>query len=158
MEKIDKILKNKNYIKSIKEIEKLETERKFCKHNFSHLLDVARIAYIINLEMQLGYSKQIIYATALLHDIGRWQEYKDGTPHDKASACLAQKILKECNFSTEEIHIILEAILNHRNVTEDNEFNRLMYMADKQSRNCFLCASYKECKWKEADKNKSIKV
>lgn len=39
-----------------------------------HFLDVARLMYIYNLEDQAGFSKEMIYAAGLLHDIGRYEQ------------------------------------------------------------------------------------
>ena len=41
-----------------------------------HLLDVARLAWIFNLEANQEISKERIYAAALLHDIGRHIQYE----------------------------------------------------------------------------------
>ena len=57
-------------------------------------MDVARIAYILSADRAYAVSKEIIYAAALLHDIGKWKQYEDGTPHEKASADLAEQILQ----------------------------------------------------------------
>ena len=37
-----------------------EKSRIFCKHDLQHSLDVARIAYILNLEADLKIEKEII--------------------------------------------------------------------------------------------------
>ncbi|MDD4562228.1 MAG: HD domain-containing protein, partial [Syntrophomonadaceae bacterium] len=71
-----------------------ELEPKFCQHDFSHHLDVARIAYILVLEHNdLNYfikdsglsgklaAKEVIYAAGMLHDIGKWKEYREGIDH-----------------------------------------------------------------------------
>ena len=50
-------------------IKRLEKERIFCRHQMTHLLDVARIAYIKNLEENLGLEKDVIYTAAVLHMI-----------------------------------------------------------------------------------------
>ncbi len=62
-------------------------------------MDVARIAYILSVDGAYAISKEIIYAAALLHDIGKWKQYEDGTPHEKASADLAEQILEASGFS-----------------------------------------------------------
>ena len=41
----------------------------------SHLMDVARIAYITCLEQNLGIEKDVIYGAAILHDIGKYAQY-----------------------------------------------------------------------------------
>ena len=63
-------------------LEEAEQKREFCRHQMPHLLDVARIAYILNLERQLGIEKEVIYTAALLHDIGKFGQYRDGIPHE----------------------------------------------------------------------------
>lgn len=49
---------------------KKKKDRIFCGHDMGHLLDVARLAWIFNLEANQEISKERIYAAALLHDIG----------------------------------------------------------------------------------------
>ncbi len=43
----------------------------YCRHGLEHLLDVARISYIQVLEDGLDYDENVLYAAALLHDIGK---------------------------------------------------------------------------------------
>ena len=43
----------------------------------------------------------MIYAAALLHDMGRVRQYRDGTEHHEESARIAARILPECGFSEE---------------------------------------------------------
>ena len=97
----------------------------YCRHGMEHFLDTARIAYIRSLEETIPVSKDQIYAAALLHDIGKWQQYEDGTPHEIASARIASCILKDIVttaeafpggawFSPEDIRQILTAIRGHR--------------------------------------------
>ncbi len=80
----------------------------------AHFLDVARLAYIFNLEEHLGIDRERIYAAALLHDIGRHVQYLDGTPHQEAGLPIAGEILRDCGFSEGEEEEILEAIARHR--------------------------------------------
>ena len=63
-------------------IKRLEKERIFCCHQMTHLLDVARIAYIKNLEENLGFEKDVIYTAAVLHDIGKSFQYTWTIPHE----------------------------------------------------------------------------
>ena len=158
MERIDKILANEKFIKSLKKLRAYEKKRKFCGHGFEHSLDVARIAYILDLEKNLGFEKEIIYAAALLHDIGRWRQYKTGEPHDKASAQIASGILKEAGFIKSERILILSAILSHREfmLQDTKSLNYLLYTADKKSRNCFRCGAYEECDWPAEKKNPGV--
>lgn len=164
MIRIINILTNIIFLESMRKNQDNELDRLFCKHDLQHCLDVARISYIFNLEDYLGINKEVIYAAALLHDIGRWKQYEEGVPHDKASAEIAIKILKQCSYNNDEIQIITEAILNHRLDKDNNgdtivdNLSTLLYKSDKLSRNCFLCKAYEECKWSEDKKNKTIIV
>lgn len=79
---------------------------------------MARLAYIRALEENAPVSKELIYCTALLHDIGRARQYEDGTPHDEAGAAIAGQILNELGFSMEEMEAIIAAIRGHRAQTD----------------------------------------
>jgi len=157
MNRIKNIIENKKYIRYIKKNEKREKNRTYCRHTLEHFVDTARIAYIMNLEKGLNINKELIYASALLHDIGKWKQYESGVPHEIASSALARIILAECNFNSDEIFLITEAIDNHRTKV-DNPFDLkgILALADKLSRNCFYCAAEDKCNWKEEKKNKSI--
>ena len=160
MERVNQILENELYRKCYKKIEKWEKKREFCRHNMVHFLDVARIAYLYNLEEQLGIDKELIYGAAMLHDIGRFKQYEDKTPHEKASLKYAPVILKESGYSKEESEVILEAIAQHRNkeVAKEHSFRGIFYRADKASRACFSCKSEAECNWKNEKKNLELLV
>lgn len=157
MDNINKILNNPKYSNLLKRLEELEQTRIFCKHNLEHFLDVARITYIYILENKLLYSKEVIYAIALLHDIGRVLEYEENIDHHKASVIIANDLLKETEFSDEEKDLIIKAIENHRKEIND-ELSKIIYKADKLSRNCFNCKATKECYWNEDKKNKTIRI
>lgn len=134
-----------------------ETQREFCKHDVCHSLDVARIAYIMVLEDNIHIKKENIYAAALLHDIGKWMQYDNDIPHELASVKLAKDILIECGFMEDEIEQILDMIISHRKKDFDNLINKIFYLSDKISRNCFNCKSISECNWSEKKKNYNIK-
>lgn len=156
MKKVNEILFNKKYIELLKKLELLEKDRIFCKHTMEHFLDLARIAYIRVLEEKLNYSKEVIYAIALLHDIGRVLEYEKGIPHHEGSVIIANEILEETSYNKEEKELIISAIENHRNVNS-TDLNNIIYTSDKLSRNCFSCKSEKECYWDKEKKNLKIK-
>lgn len=155
MERVNRIWHHPLYQECLKTIEELEAARVFCRHDRSHFLDVARLAYIENLEKGLGISREWIYACGLLHDIGRHLQYQEGIPHHEASARLAEPILRECGFEQNEIERILEAILAHRDsrTREADGLPGLIYRADKASRVCFACKSEAACNWDETKKN-----
>jgi len=156
MERVNKILNHPTYKTLLEELSRLEKDRFFCKHSLEHFLDVARIAYINVLERGLSYKKETIYAIALLHDIGRVEEYKNGTDHNIASVKIAEEILTELEFSKEEIDMICKCIKEHRIESQD-ELSKIIYQSDKLSRNCFNCEAFDFCKWPKDRKNTGIK-
>ena len=79
--KMTAIWKHPLFQSSFQRIQEWEKDRIYCRHGMEHFLDTARIAYIRSLEETIPVSKDHIYAAALLHDIGKWQQYEDGTPH-----------------------------------------------------------------------------
>lgn len=159
MDRVNRILQNKEYQLYIEKNAAAEGERIFCRHNMEHFLDVARIAMLLNLEKGLSIDKGLIYATALLHDIGRWKEYEDGTPHEVAGARIAPGILADCGYKEEEKKMICKAILSHRDasVAEEDGLSGILYVADKLSRSCHSCQARSLCKWSEEKKNLTIK-
>jgi uncharacterized protein len=160
MERIDKIWNHKLYQECRNQIEAAEENRIYCLHNLEHSLDVARIAYIMNLEEQYHLERELIYAIALLHDLGRSRQYTTGEPHHEASVTIAESILRDCDFSEDEIRIAGQAIGAHQSSQHDSELDNLyatvLYQADKLSRNCYECKVRKTCYWEEKKKNKAI--
>ena len=160
MERINRICRHPLWKESVAEIQRLEEDRIFCRHNPAHYLDVARIAYIENLEKNIGISKEVIYAAALLHDIGRHRQYLEGIPHEEASAVLAAPILRDCGFTEMEQKEIISAISEHRTPETAGKANLqgLIYRADKGSRSCLFCNASEECNWGIEKKNITLKV
>ncbi|OFI05858.1 ribonuclease Y [Clostridium acetireducens DSM 10703] len=158
MERFNSILKHEKFKEYLNKINNLEVDRILCHHDIQHFIDVARIMYIIALENNFPFNKDIIYASALLHDIGRWQQYEEDIPHEIASFNLAKDILKDCHYNEEEIEEILIAIKNHRNkYNEKGSLSELIYKSDKLSRMCFNCLGQEECNWSEYKKNNENK-
>lgn len=160
MKRIDRILSNEAYRRYTERTNEYEKERIFCRHDMEHFLSVARIAQILNLKKRLKIKKAYVYAAALLHDIGRFKQYEDGTPHDKVSAALAPQILEECGFREREIEPIVKAIRNHRNesIQYEASLSGILYRADKLSRSCFACSVEAQCNWKNGKKNMSLRL
>ncbi len=159
MNRITKIINNNIYKSYMDNIKKAEVDRVFCLHGIEHCLDVARISYIIALEEKLDIKKDVIYATALLHDIGRCEEYKSNTSHHQIGAEMAADILVQADYGEEECKTICQAIACHKDgcdVSDENMLKSLLYRADKLSRNCFFCEAYRECYWQESKKNHTI--
>ena len=158
-ERINQILKHELFLYHLNANNTAEADRRFCRHNMVHFLDVARIGMIINLTEELQINSDLIYAAALLHDMGKHIQYENGTPHEIASGEIAPTILKDCGFTAEESAVIVEAILWHRNADAAKEQNLkgILYRADKASRACFACEAEAECNWKDGKKNLTIK-
>ena len=179
MDRINRIIKNKLFIQYIEKIKKYEEDRKFCRHDVVHFLDVCRLSEIewlrtspvvsvtekeascsfVGREETDFVNREFLYAAGLLHDIGRWQEYESGISHEIASANLASFILEDCGFSKEETEVITNAIANHRNseIKDQHSLSGFLYRADKTSRPCYLCEVQKECNWPVTKKNLEIR-
>ena len=89
MKNTNKIVLSKIYRDYLNELEGLERDRFFCRHNYEHFISVARICYILKLEEDVDVDKDMIYATAILHDLGRVLETKEGINHAIGSVDIA---------------------------------------------------------------------
>lgn len=162
MKVLEAIRKHPLYVEYYEKLRGAEKDRVFCCHQMEHLLDVARIAYIINLEQQMNLRKEVIYGAALLHDIGKYRQYAEGIPHEIASEEIAGKILAdlpEDSFTDEERREILRAIRGHRKLREDMaELERLICVSDKKSRKCFACQVEKDCNWSREKKDMNMEI
>lgn len=161
MERVDQIIEHPVYQKNLKAIEKAEKDRQFCRHGLEHSLDVARILYMMVLEQGLSFDKELVYTAALLHDIGRYEQYVNQIPHYDAGARLAGEILPECGYTSDESSVIIEAIRFHQYGDEadsesEGSLNNLLYKADKLSRTCFHCPAQAECYWAEDKRNHTV--
>jgi len=136
-----------------------EQESRFCKHDFRHHLDVARIAYILVLEHNdLNYfikecglsgklaAKEVIYAAGLMHDIGKWKEYQAGIDHASYGSRLAREVLPRAFFNPMEVEMVAQAIYEHRNINRDMSFlGERLHRADNLSRFCQECEYQDDC-------------
>lgn len=154
MSRVQKIFQHPTFQTALNKTLRAEADRIFCRHGIDHLLDTARLAYIFSLERGYDLPKDLIYAAALLHDIGRGRQYEDGTPHDLAGCQLAAPILEEAGFRTQERQAILDAILGHRSSADGSDrLAEVLYDGDKASRCCFLCSAQEACNWDRKKKN-----
>ena len=162
MDNIAKIYNHPVYRKELQFILEAEENRQFCRHDMQHFLDVARIGWILCLERKLNISKEMMYAAALLHDIGRGMQYGEGVHHDEASVLLAGHILPECGFSAVQTKEICDAIAGHRMSSEVTEcrtdLGKILEEADHASRCCFACGAEPECYWPKEKKNLEIRM
>ena len=146
-ERIRRLQAHPLFCSHLQTLQELEWERVFCRHDLPHFLDVARLMYIYALQGQSELGQDLIYAAALLHDLGRVEQLQDGTPHHMASAQLAAVILPDCGFTPEETHAVQSAIAQHRKTRQSDLLAAYLYRADKASRNCFACAARQACNW-----------
>lgn len=148
MEAVRKLTIDPDYLHYLALNKNYETGRVYCCHNFSHFLDVARIAWILCLERELEISRPVVYAAALLHDIGRFAQHEDGQiDHATESALLAATLLARYGFSIAEINIIRQAILVHRQPPErvTDLLGAVLAEADDLSRPCYNCNAQAGC-------------
>jgi len=158
LNRINALLEDTLFKESLARIEKWEQKREFCRHDLRHFLDVARIAYILLLESgeiskfmeehNFSYrsAREIVYVSALLHDIGRWKQYETGEDHAQASASMAVEILKRAGFGELEISLATEAIREHRQKGGDRTLlGASLFRGDKLSRMCFNCGANNAC-------------
>ena len=154
--RIDKIRCHPLFTACMEQIREAERERLFCGHGMEHLKDVARIAWILNLEEKAGLDRETVYAAALLHYCGRAEQYSRGEDHAAAGARMAAGILPACGFDREETSRICAAILAHRQSGRQEGrgvLGGILYRADKLSRSCFSCPAQAVCNWPEEQKN-----
>ncbi len=150
MERCNKIILNCDYQSYLQKTRDEEDIRPFCHHHFEHLLAVARLTYILLLEEGSPFiSREIAYGAGLLHDIGRWLEYRDKQDHAEAGAKLAEPILKEAGYTVSERILIQKAIAQHRDNNDQgmhrSPLSKALSKADSLSRLCFLCDASENC-------------
>lgn len=154
MQRCNKIYNHPLFRECMKRIEENEKDRPFCLHNLNHSFDCARIGYIMILERGLNIDKELFYAAALLHDMGRYT----GVPHHISGAELAKRIMPECGFTDDETAVASNAISGHRSNSSCGEFADILFEADKKSRLCFMCKAAKDCYWSEEKRNLNIEI
>lgn len=148
MQRFYKVLTDPRFQEHLRRIAEHEAGRRFCGHDEQHLLDTARIAWILVLEEGLDFSRETVYTAAFLHDIGRWCEYEEPQEdHAAAGAVLARPLLQAAGFTGAETEMITVAIAGHRLPPErcTTPLGRILAAADDLSRRCFACDASAEC-------------
>lgn len=165
MPRVDAIWGHPAYQTAYRALARCEADRPYCRHQLRHLLDVARIMWIENLETSCGLDREVVYGTALLHDIGKAVQYATGAPHELVGARLADEILGSLPtgivFLPDERAAMVEAIRLHRKPVPDAApLARLLYRADKASRPCYACTTElrEACTWPAAKQNLVVRV
>lgn len=147
------------YLNELKLLAELEHDRIFCRHNIEHFLNVARITLIMCSQKRVYADPDVVYSAALLHDIGRTDEYISGVPHDEAGIRKAEVILSEVGCDEGIKEKILSLIGSHRNkIGDDCSLEEIFYRADKKSRLCFCCPAQEDCNWSDEKRNMKIEV
>lgn len=80
MKRVNEIYDHPVFQEKFRALQEAEKDRLFCKHTLEHFIDVARLMYLFALEQELAVSKEVIYALALMHDIGRIDQIEKGFP------------------------------------------------------------------------------
>ncbi len=118
----------------------------------------------------LEQTKDLIYACALLHDIGRAAQYESGVHHSVSGLSLAEQIMTDCDVPLVWRQQILNVISEHHQslsgkeqeekiCEESRKTERLEYYirkADHDCRLCFFCEAKETCKWKDAERNETV--
>jgi uncharacterized protein len=155
LKRADRILRHPLFLEHMEQNRKAEENRIYCHHDLPHLLDTARIMRIISLEENIEIPADLIYAAALVHDLGKHLQYDRGIPHEQAGADIASAILEDCGFSVSEIAVVVDAVRGHRDpeISGQAGLSALLYRADKASRSCWCCPAAPSCNWSDEKKN-----
>lgn len=150
MERCNRIITNPEYRLYLQKNVQEEAGRIFCGHHFEHLVTVARLTYLILIEEgQPFISREMAYASGLLHDLGRWKEYQSDQDHAAVSSELAGPILEKAGFPSPERLLIQKAIAQHRlrdsELRHRSPLSRALGRADRLSRLCFKCEARDSC-------------
>ncbi len=126
---------------------------------------MARIAYIRNLEEGLGFDKEMIYAAAVLHDIGKSLQYEEKVPHEIAGErsqggntgllfrmkrVLDLRMRKRRSVGCQGTPDGLE--------TWADTLEKLLYEATKRPDCVFHVLAEEKCNWNEEKKNMEIRI
>ena len=160
MPRVDAVWASEGFQVRYRRIRELERSRPYCGHGLDHLLDVARLMWVRVLEDGPALDRELVYAAALLHDIGRADEYLSGEPHDAAGARAAREILESLpegtRFPPADVDAICAAVRAHRSAG-GGPLAELLRACDRLSRECLDCPSRAGCKWPDGKKNLTIR-
>lgn len=158
MDRLKAIINHPLYREYLEKNAQREKERRFCRHDYQHMYDVARVSY--NMLMDSGRTgeilsrgvhgqesvREVIYAAGLLHDIARWLQYDTGEDHALAGARLARPIMENAGFNARETTLALRAIREHRRGGPGASLlGRTLCLADDLTRPCTKCDARLDC-------------
>ncbi|NLF46399.1 MAG: HD domain-containing protein [Syntrophomonadaceae bacterium] len=159
MKRIDLLLQDSLYNEYLHRNAREEMDQRLCRHDINHHFTVAQMTFSLMLnnndwEIFLeetgidsqAAAKEVVYAAGLLHDIGKWKEYRDGEDLAACSARLSRTILPRALFTPDEIEIICRAICEQRNINKDiSLLGEKLYRGNNLSRMCSECHHNEEC-------------
>ncbi|MBD3196125.1 MAG: HD domain-containing protein [Candidatus Lokiarchaeota archaeon] len=124
---------NENKLSQIKQFA-LSKSQKNDIHGFEHVMRVYKT--VLELGNNLGADLNILKVSALLHDIGRTTEKKDGQNHAEISAKLARQYLSDnsLNLGNDFINEVFHAISAHsfsNNILAETLEAQILSDADK---------------------------
>ena len=107
-------------VQEIKNFVEEECKKPTSKYGYEpftfHFAQVAK--YVEELVNKLGGDKEVVLLAAWLHDIGSIIYGRED--HHLTGADIAEKKLKEFNYSQEKIELVKKCILNHRGSQDNN--------------------------------------
>lgn len=115
------------------------------------------------------FARDVVYATALLHDMGRVAQYETGEPHHAAGQRYARELLGSLadpvRFTASEIDAIARAVGAHRSGGAHAAAGPaaatlagLLRASDKAARACWACAARATCCWPPEKMNETLRV
>lgn len=156
------MLNTQLYQSKLQKLCQYEEDRRYCRHDLEHFREVGRIAGIVARNNKLDFSQDLIDTCALLHDMGRVEQYESGISHDKASVAFAREILFYLKCDEPYIQTVCEAIAGHSNrycagerykkAEELRSLGEIISYGDQFSRKCYVCQAASRCKWTKAEK------
>ena len=159
---IDRLLQHPMYRARLELLQELERKRDFCGHNLEHFMKVGRIAEYVVAKNELLFAEEVVWGAALLHDMGRVEQYRQGISHEKASVAFAREILFSLDWNVSDIDMVCEAIGSHshrqcaadrwRKMPELVSLTEVISFANQFSRTCYKCHMADACKWTEEEK------
>ncbi len=152
MNRLENILHNSVYWDYLHKNQEKEIERIYCKHNWEHLALTAQLTQKLLREKQQTLAPdplvnlEIVGASGILHDIGRWIQYETGEDHAQAGSRLARPLLEQAGYSKTEINLICQAVEEHNKGQEAQSLlGKALCLADDLSRPCAVCQARAGC-------------
>lgn len=125
---------NKKLVKYVEEHIFPQYEPNDKAHGIVHIREVIRRAFALNDTFKLNLDKNMIYAIASCHDLGKYENHEI---HEKiaASRFISDEKMKQF-FNDEQRKVIKEAIEDHRSSKEDeprSTYGKLISSADRNT-------------------------